>query len=157
MRLTPLDIQNAEFDRSLSGFRPKQVRAFLERVADEREGLLKELQALQEQVETQQRRIDELAAAEADLKHAVIAAERIAEQVRRNAEEEGRLMLADVEQRRRALEADLAGLRTSRDAFREQFRGLLQAFERTLDFPNAGDGNAEGEATLDPSDLHEDA
>jgi len=156
VRLTPLDVQHAEFERSLRGFRPAQVRAFLERAAEEIETLRKETQALEEKVERQQRRIDELVAAEADLRHAVIAAERIAEQVRRNAEEEGRLIVEKASQARIAVEGELTALRLQRDGFRERFRALLHAYERMLDQDvETPDGETLG--VLDASDLHEEA
>ena len=156
MRLTPLDVQHAEFERSLRGFRPAQVRAFLERAAEEIETLRRECQALQERVDTQQRRIDELVAAEADLRHAVIAAERIAEQVRRNAEEEGRLIVEKASQARVSIEGELAALRMQRDGFKERFRAMLQAYERMLE---PGDGETESQISpeaLDASDLHDE-
>jgi DivIVA domain-containing protein len=49
-----------EFERGVSGYRPAQVRAFLERISSEREDLLKEVQALRERLEHQAARIEEL-------------------------------------------------------------------------------------------------
>jgi len=41
MRLTPLDIHQKEFNRSLRGFDEREVDAFLDQVADEIERSLK--------------------------------------------------------------------------------------------------------------------
>ena len=133
MRLSPLDIQHIEFERSVSGYRPAQVRAFLERVAAEREELLKELQNLRDRSAEQQRRIESLEAAESDLRHAVVAAERIANQMRENARQEAKLIVQEAEGERRAQHGELARLRELRDRFREQFRGMLHAYEASLD------------------------
>lgn len=133
MRLSPLDIQHMEFERGVSGYKRSQVRAFLERVAAEREELLKELQALRDEVEEQERRIESLESAETDLRQAVIAAERIGNQMKDNARREAELILEGAEAERKSVEADVARLKTLRDDFREQFRGMLQAYRQSLD------------------------
>ncbi len=175
MRLSPLDIQHIEFERSVSGYRPAQVRAFLERVAAEREELLKELQNLRDRSAEQRRRIEALEAAEADLRHAVVAAERIANQMRENARQEAKLIVQEAEGERRAQHAELARLRELRDRFREQFRGMLRAYEASLD-TNPSDGDAadaeseragggpirggaadDADEPLSEQDLHDDA
>ena len=144
MRLSPLDIQHMEFERSVSGYKRQQVRAFLERIASEREDLLKELQTLRDRVAERDARIEALQEAETDLRQAVISAERIANQIRENARQEAGLILreaesgmrdkrAEAEEGVRAARAELARLRNLRESFREQFRGMLLAFERSLD------------------------
>lgn len=141
MRLSPLDIQHMEFERGVSGYKRSQVRAFLERVAAEREELLKELQALRDEVEEQERRIESLESAETDLRHAVIAAERIGNQMKDNARREAELILEGAEAERTSVEADVARLKTLRDDFREQFRGMLQAYRQSLDAVGSSRGS----------------
>lgn len=138
MRLSPLDIQHMEFERGVSGYKRSQVRAFLERVAAEREELLKELQALRDEVDEQARRIEALQSAETDLRQAVIAAERIGNQMKDNAKREAELIVAGAESERKAVEADVARLQTLRDDFREQFRGMLEAYRQSLDAVGGG-------------------
>ncbi|NBC94825.1 MAG: DivIVA domain-containing protein [Deinococcus-Thermus bacterium] len=161
MRLTPLDIQHMEFERGVSGYRRAQVRAFLERVAAEREELLKELQGLRDELAEQQRRVEALESAEADLRQAVIAAERIGNQMKDNARREAELIVQGAEADRATAEADVARLRTLRDDFREQFRGMLRAYLQSLDVATphgATDARpgAEGpDEALSEDDLHE--
>ena len=149
MRLSPLDIQHMEFEKGVSGYRRAQVRGFLERVAAEREELLKELQSARDQLAEQQRRIEALESAEADLRQAVVAAERIGNQMRENARQEARLIVEQAEVDRRAIEADVARLRTMRDDFRDQFRGMLQAYGHSLERVDT-----EGARRLSEQDLH---
>lgn len=146
MRLSPLDIQHMEFERGVSGYRRTQVRAFLERVAAEREELLKEVQALRDEVEEQERRIESLESAETDLRQAVIAAERIGNQMKDNARREAELILEGAEAERKSVEADVARLKTLRDDFREQFRGMLQAYRQSLDAVGSSRASRAGEA-----------
>jgi cell division initiation protein len=135
-----------EFERGVSGYKRSQVRAFLERVAAEREELLKELQALRDDVEEQERRIESLQSAETDLRQAVIAAERIGNQMKDNARREAELILEGAEAERKSVEADVARLKTLRDDFREQFRGMLQAYRQSLDAVGSSRGSRPREA-----------
>lgn len=149
MRLSPLDIQHMEFARSMQGYHRQQVREFLERVADEHEDLLHELQAVRDEMAKKDRRIDELQATEMELKRTVIAAERIANELKENAKREADLIIQEAEQRKREIlreteerlargRADLERLDREQRLFREQFRGILAAFSRSLDnFPSA--------------------
>ena len=152
MRLSPLDIQHMEFEKGVSGYRRAQVRGFLERVAAEREELLKELQSARDQLAEQQRRIEALESAEADLRQAVVAAERIGNQMRENARQEARLIVEQAEVDRRAIEADVARLRTMRDDFRDQFRGMLQAYGHSLERVDTDGSRRLSEQDLHPTD-----
>lgn len=133
MRLSPLDIQHMEFERNVSGYKRSQVRTFLERVAGEREELLKEVQALRDKVAERDARIEALQEAESDLRQAVIAAERVANQIKENARQEATLIVREAEAGLRSSRSELARLHNLQQTFREQFRGMLQAFERSLE------------------------
>ena len=144
MRLSPLDIQHMEFARSVSGYQRQQVREFLERVADEREEILRDMQAMRDELGKKDKRIEELQTTEMELKRTVIAAERIANELKENAKREADLIVQEAEQRKREIlreteerlarsRADLARLDREQKLFREQFRGTLEAFSRSLD------------------------
>lgn len=144
MRLSPLDIQHMEFGRSMSGYHRQQVREFLERIADEREEILRELQTLRDELAKKDAHIEELQSTEKELKRTVIAAERIANELKENARKEADLIVQEAEQRKRdALRetedrlsrsrAELERVAHERKLFKEQFRGTLEAFLRALD------------------------
>lgn len=155
MRLSPLDIQHMEFEKGVSGYRKAHVRAFLERVAAEREELLKEVQIARDQISEQQRRIESLESAEADLRQAVIAAERIGNQMKENAREEARLIVERAHTERRSIDVEAGRLRALRDDFRERFRSMLAAYERALDGTSAGIDDPDRPAQVEASDLHD--
>jgi DivIVA domain-containing protein len=48
LRLTPLDIKKQEFKRSMRGYDPEEVNAFLEMVAEEFEALHREKNRLED-------------------------------------------------------------------------------------------------------------
>jgi cell division initiation protein len=144
MKLSPLDIQHMEFATSVNGFSKKQVRNFLERIANERQELLRELQGVREELQRRDLRIEELQTTEVDLKRAVIAAERIGNEVKESAKREANLILReaerlkediirDAEAKLKEARSELTILERQNRLFREQFRGMLHAYERSLD------------------------
>jgi len=144
MRLSPLDIQHMEFQRTASGYHRRQVQEFLERVALEREELLREKQALADELERKEEQVAELQAAEAELQRAIIAAERIGNEIKENAKKEAQLVLQEAdrlkqerldgtETRLRDARAELVRVEREYTLFREQFRGMLQAYARSLE------------------------
>lgn len=144
MRLSPLEIEHMEFPRGAGGYQRKHVRDFLERVGEEVADLLREVQGLQAELDSAKQQVSDLQAKEAELQRAVIAAERIANEIKENAKREAKLILDEAERLRERRVADLDGevsrtraeldrLLRERGLFREQFRGLLQAYMRSLE------------------------
>ncbi len=144
MKLSALDIQNAEFSGSFNGYQRKQIRDFLDKVSTQFEETVRETQALREELGKRDKRIEELQVAEGELKRAVIAAERIGNEMKQNAKREAEIVIKqaelmkdniirDAEMRMREVRYELARLEKEHQLFREQFRGMLHAFERSLD------------------------
>ena len=144
MKLSALDIQNAEFSGSFNGYQRKQIRDFLDKVSTQFEEVVRETQALREELGKRDKRIEELQVAEGELKRAVIAAERIGNEMKQNAKREAEIVIKqaelmkdniirDAEMRMREVRYELARLEKEHQLFREQFRGMLHAFERSLD------------------------
>lgn len=148
MRLSPMDIEHMEFPRGAGGYQRRHVRDFLERVSSEVEDLLHDMQRLQAELDAAKTRISELQTAEAELQRAVLAAERIGNEIKESAKREAKLILDEAEQQRERRVAnldssverarsDLERLERDRHLFREQFRGLLAAYQRSLDASEA--------------------
>lgn len=144
MRLSPLEIEHMEFPRGAGGYQRKHVRDFLERVAEEVADLLRDVQGLQSELDAAKQQVSDLQAKEAELQRAVIAAERIANEIKENAKREAKLILDEAERLRERRVSDLDNevsqtraeldrLLRERGLFREQFRGLLQAYMRSLE------------------------
>ena len=144
MKLSPLDIQHQEFDSAMNGYKKAQVRDFLERVADSFEELLRDNQSLESELEKQSERLEELQVGELELRRTVVSAERIGNQMKEQAEREAKLTLQKAEADKddilrgaegqlREVKAELGRMERERNLFREQFRGMLRAYERSLD------------------------
>ncbi len=168
-RLSPIDIQHAEFSRSVGGYDRKEVRAFLERLSVEVEAGLREAQTLRQKLDQAEVRMEELKAAEAELQRAVMAAERIATDMKEVARREAELLLQDAERQKASrlrsaeealqrMQSEVSRLEHQRALFREQFRGLLQAYLTGLDAVGEPPAHAASQRSADqPAETPESA
>ena len=97
MRMTPLDVQSHQFGRRLRGYDPDEVDAFLRVVSEDYEELLRESQSRGDRIRRLERRVEELSAQEDLLKETLISAQTMIEDVRRVAERDAEIRLAEVE------------------------------------------------------------
>jgi cell division initiation protein len=97
MRMTPLDVQSHSFARRWRGYDPDEVDAFLRIVAEDYEGLVRETESQAERLYRLERRLEELSAQEQLLKQTLISAQAMGEELRRTAERDADLRLAEVE------------------------------------------------------------
>jgi len=148
MGLTPLDVRKQQFRKALSGFDPDEVRAFLGLIAGEMERLVKEQAALAEQAAMQKIRLDEYQALERSLRDAVVAAQGMRDESRRQAERESELILAkaelEAEGRLRQseialtdLKRELAALRSERQNYLIRLRALIDTHMRMVEASEA--------------------
>ncbi|NLZ38666.1 MAG: DivIVA domain-containing protein [Firmicutes bacterium] len=97
MSLTPIDIQNKQFNRSIRGVSPSEVDEFLNRVAKEFEELIKENIAAKEQIEQLKEKLNHYQKMEQTLHNAIVVAQETAEEVKRNAAKEAELIRREAE------------------------------------------------------------
>lgn len=144
MKLSPLDVQHHEFTTVMRGYDKAQVRDFLEQAAAALEDLARENQTLKSELAKRDSLIDELRAGESDLRRAVISAERLGSELKERAQQdaerllqdargERQVILRDAEAQLRELKAEFARTEREHRLFREQFRGMLRAYERSLE------------------------
>jgi cell division initiation protein len=137
MKITPLDIQQQQFKgKMLGGLDPDDVDSFLQTVASEMEGLIRENNELKEQANRQIRELTEHTQNEKDLRETMLAAQRITEEMKSNAQKEAELIVSEAQlQARRLVDdaerkvADLQGriqdVRRQRLQFEMEFKALL--------------------------------
>ena len=162
MRMTPLDVQSHAFARRWRGYDADEVDAFLRIVAEDYEGLVRENATQSDRLYRLERRIEELSAQEQLLKQTLVSAQAMCEELRRGAESDAELRLAEVEVRaekildashRRAaqLAQDIREMRALRTRIGESIRSAAEthiALLATLEADPAEDplvkGLAEG-------------
>ncbi|MGZ4122291.1 MAG: DivIVA domain-containing protein, partial [Tumebacillaceae bacterium] len=135
--LTPLDIHNKEFGRSLRGYNEDEVNEFLDRVIKDYEALIRENRNLEEKVVTLEERLGHFHNLEDTLSKSIIVAQETAEEVKSNARKEAHLIVKEAEKnadriineslvkaRRMAMEIDEVQKQAS--VYRARFRSLVQ-------------------------------
>lgn len=97
MPLTPIEIQNKEFSRSIRGLSPAEVDEFLNKVAKDYEELIKENMASKEQISQLKEKLTHYHKLETTLHNAIVVAQETAEDVKRNASKEAELIRREAE------------------------------------------------------------
>ncbi len=97
MKLTPLDIQQQQFKRTLTGFDPKEVDAFLDLVANAFEDLLRENNTLSDELRRKESQLDDHRERERTLKETMITATKISEDIKQGAHKEAEIVIGQAE------------------------------------------------------------
>lgn len=97
MKLTALDIQRQNFQRSFRGFDRDEVSTFLNVIADEMEQLRSENEKLEEEVRRQSSLLAEHHEREQILKNTLVAAQRTSEEIKENAKKQSQMLLKEAE------------------------------------------------------------
>ena len=144
MKITPLDIQQQQFKgKMLGGLDPEDVDAFLQSVASEMESLVRENNELKEQQARHNREMAEMAGKEKDLRETMLAAQRITEEMKANAQKEASLVVSeselraerivmDAERQLGELKARIEEVRRQKIQFEISLKALLDSYARQL-------------------------
>jgi len=144
MKITPLDIQQQQFKvKTFRGLDPDDVDAFLQSVAGEMEGLIRENGQMKEQLSRHSRETLEMAEKERELRETLLSAQRVIEEMKANARKEAELIVSEAEIKGERIVADaerqLAGLKSRIEEVRRQkiqfemsFKGLLESYSHQL-------------------------
>ena len=141
--LTPLDVRKkrGDFAKTLRGFDPQEVDAFLELVAERMEVLVKENLAFREEIDQLGEKVVVQEGREQAVQEALVTAQELRQDVKKQARREAKLlereargrikgMIAEAEKLLSEHRAALQELERQRDRFLKAFRTLL---ERELD------------------------
>lgn len=100
MELTPLDIRNQTFhSKRFGGYAPEEVKAFLETAAKSFEELGRKRTELTERLKIAEERVNYYKQIEKTIQDAVVTMQRTMEEIKRNAEKEGELIVAEAKTR----------------------------------------------------------
>ncbi|WP_243372428.1 DivIVA domain-containing protein [Geotalea sp. SG265] len=144
MKITPIDIQQQQFKgKMIGGLDPEDVDAFLQVVAQEMEGLLRENTELKEQLSRNAAAMAAMEGQESKLRDAVLAAQNIAEDMKSNARKEATLLISEAElkgerivaaaeQKLLELNSQIQDLRREKLQFETSLKSLLDAHYKML-------------------------
>ena len=144
MRLTPLDIQQKQFERKLRGVDPAEVRQFLELCSNQLEEVVRELMAVKDELRARDARLSEMRDREHTLQEALVSAQRLAADMKEQARKESDILLTDAEMqaekivqdahmRRTILLTELSDLRSLKTAFEADLRALVGGHLKMLE------------------------
>nr|NNM91254.1 DivIVA domain-containing protein [Bacilli bacterium] len=144
MPLTPLDIHNKEFKRSLRGYNEDEVNDFLDRVIKDYEALMRHNKELEEKLSKTEDQIKQFKSMEDSLGKSIMLAQETAEELKQNARKEAQLVIREAEKnadrivqdalnKARKTALDLDEVKRQATIFRARLRSLLQAQAELLD------------------------
>jgi len=144
MKISPIDIQQQQFKvKTWRGLDPDDVDAFLQTVASEMEGLIRENSELKEEQSRHNSEMRNMAEKEKDLREAMLSAQRVIEEMKHNAQKEASLIVgeaelkaerivSDAERRLGELKVQIEDIHRQRIQFEMSFKGLLDFHARML-------------------------
>jgi cell division initiation protein len=145
MNVSPLDLRQQRFNTTLRGFDKVEVTSFLAAVADDYEQALREADRLRQDVTRMEVKLSEHRESEKSLTTTLVAAQRLADDIKANAEEEGRriireaegrstLLLEKTQARLEDIQREMDGLKLKRKDVETTIESTIQALRNTLDF-----------------------
>ena len=145
MNVSPLDLRQTKFRKAMRGFDPIEVTALLTAVADDYEGALREADRLKQDVSRMEVMLAEHRDAEKNLKVTLIAAQKLADDIKAQAESEARRIIEGAEQRAAILvdkaqlrvedvQREIDGLKLKRKDAETAVEATIQTLRNTLEF-----------------------
>lgn len=138
MKLTPLDIKKQEFKRTLRGYDPIEVDAFLEMVADEFEATIREKNQLSDEILKLRTQLQDYQQVEKTLKETLVSAQenitasrqtsqREADIILREAEIKAEKIIENARLKLEQLKNDILIIRAQKESFARRLRHLLES------------------------------
>jgi cell division initiation protein len=144
VKITPLDVDQQQFQRVFRGCDPEEVHRFLDLVSREMEELLRENNGLKEEIRRKDTQLAEFREHEAQLREALVSAGRMTEEIKESARKEAELVAAeaqlkaqrivlDAQERSVSLNGELGDLRRQKARLVVEIRSILESHRRLLD------------------------
>jgi cell division initiation protein len=136
--LTPLDIHNKEFTKSMRGYKPEEVDSFLDEIIKDFETLFRENHEMKEQMQKNQEESVSLKEKERSIQEAVMMVQKLVDEEKRHAEKECEILLWEAKkQGERLLEearAKVAKTEESIEQLKLYEKQLYSKFKGFLEF-----------------------
>jgi cell division initiation protein len=145
MNVSPLDLRQQRFNTVLRGFDKVEVTSFLAAVADDYEQALRETDRIRQEMMRLEAKLTAHRDSEKNLTTTLIAAQKLADDIKANAEEEGRrivreaegrssLLLEKTQARLEDIQREMDGLKLKRKDVETTIEATIQTLRNTLDF-----------------------
>ena len=144
MKITPLDIQQQNFQVRFRGYDREEVQEFLRRVSETVEELVRENIDVRERTDKLEREVSDLRKKDASLNELLVTTQKMAENLKDQARREANLILKEAELKSdellkdahadlRTIQRDLLELRKNRVLAIEKLRSWLQLINKMIE------------------------
>jgi cell division initiation protein len=144
MAIRPIDVRRKEFKSGFRGYDANQVDDFLDAVADEFERTYAENRRIAEELAVLKGRLEQFEELEGAIREALVHAQQVARDLRRNANKEAELtvreakeqahrILADSSARVERVQESYEALRKAKQDFNNDFRHLLKTYAAVME------------------------
>jgi len=159
MKVTPLDLRQTKFQTAMRGYDRGEVAAFLAEAADDYENALRENDRLRLELGKVEALLNELRGQEKNLTNTLITAQKLADEIRENAQQEagrvvreaeGRadLLLQKCQSRVEDVQREIDSLRMKRREVETSLEGIIGTLNNTLAFVREQDARQRDEKIL---------
>jgi cell division initiation protein len=155
MKVSPLDLRQQRFRIAVRGFDKVEVTSFLMAAADDYEQALREADRLRQDISRMEAALNEHREHEKALKSTLMAAQKLADDIKANADEEARRIVSEAEVRSQKTQArldgtqrEIEGLRLKRKDVETSLSGTIQTLRNALDYIREQDAREKDEPTV---------
>ena len=159
MKVTPLDLRQQRFKNAMRGFDRDEVTSFLAEVADDYEQALRDADKMREELGRTQAQLDELREHERNLRNTLLTAQKLADEIRNNAEQEARRLVREAEGRAdltlqkaqarlEEVQREVDSIRLKRKDAESSLESTISALRNSLDFIRAQDAKEREEKVV---------
>src|SRR6185295_19567033 len=145
MNVSPLDLRQQRFRTGLRGFDRVEVTAFLATVADDYEQALRETDKLRQELSKMEAVLNEHREGERNLRNTLLTAQRLSDEMKEHAEQEGKRILREAEGRASLLlekaqirlddmQRDIDSLGQKRREVETTLEASIQTLRHTLEY-----------------------
>ena len=159
MKVTPLDLRQQRFQTVMRGYDRGEVQAFLLEVADDYENALRENDKLRQDVTKLEAVLAEHRGQERNLRNTLLTVQKLADEIREQAQNEASIILREAEGRADLLlqksqarldevQREIDGLRMKRREVENDIEALVRTLSTTLEFIRDQDTRSKEERVL---------
>jgi cell division initiation protein len=145
MKVTPLDLRQARFQTAFRGFDKTEVTALLTEAADDYEQALREIDRLRQELSRMESLLGDHRERETNLRNTLLTAQKLADQIKDSAQNEGKLIMREAEGRAAMvlekaqarledIEREINELRLRRRNVEGSLEASIQALYHALEF-----------------------
>ncbi len=168
MKLTPLEVDQQQFQRVFRGCDPDEVHRFLDLVSREMEEMIRENSQFKDELRRRDVQIAEFRTHEAQLREALVSAGRITDEMKETARKEAELVVAEAQLRaqrllheaqERSVElmSDVHDLKRQKTRLVAEVRSILESHRRLLEAHDELDRLPESRGSVTGTDAASEA